>query len=50
MIWGVLPNRYFWDTNNMRYSLGSFDICFKNQSVFDLTAFILDPATDMAPG
>lgn len=31
MIWGVLPNRYFWDTNNMRWSLGSFDICFKNQ-------------------
>ncbi|KAK5137849.1 hypothetical protein LTR08_006617 [Meristemomyces frigidus] len=31
MIWGVLPNRYFWDTNNMRWSLASFDICFKNK-------------------
>ena len=33
LIWGVLPNRYFWDPNNMRWSLASFDICFKNKSV-----------------
>ncbi|KAK5150697.1 Lyso-phosphatidylcholine acyltransferase [Recurvomyces mirabilis] len=33
MIWGVLPNRYFWDPNNMRWSLGSYDICFKNRAL-----------------
>ncbi|KAF2763863.1 hypothetical protein EJ03DRAFT_283243 [Teratosphaeria nubilosa] len=31
LIWGVLPNRYFWNPNNMRWSLGSYDICFKNK-------------------
>ncbi|EME84185.1 uncharacterized protein MYCFIDRAFT_152434 [Pseudocercospora fijiensis CIRAD86] len=30
MVWGVLPYRYIWDPNNMRWSLGSYDICFKN--------------------
>ncbi len=30
MIWGVVPFRYHWDANNMRWSLGSYDICFKN--------------------
>ena len=30
MIWGVLPFRYHWNPNNMRWSLGSYDICFKN--------------------
>nr|POF05931.1 lysophosphatidylcholine acyltransferase [Quercus suber] len=30
LIWGVLPFRYGWDPNNMRWSLGSYDICFKN--------------------
>ncbi|KAK3696898.1 Lyso-phosphatidylcholine acyltransferase [Vermiconidia calcicola] len=30
MIWGVLPFRYHWDSSNMRWSLGSYDICFKN--------------------
>lgn len=30
MIWGVLPFRYHWDPENNRWSLGSYDICFKN--------------------
>ncbi|KAK5127890.1 hypothetical protein LTR85_005007 [Meristemomyces frigidus] len=30
LIWGVLPFRYHWNASNMRWSLGSFDICFKN--------------------
>lgn len=37
MIWGVLPNRYFWNPNNMRWSLGSYDICFKNKYADDST-------------
>ncbi|EMC98619.1 hypothetical protein BAUCODRAFT_572705 [Baudoinia panamericana UAMH 10762] len=31
IMWGVLPNKYFWDPNNMRWSLGSYDICFRNK-------------------
>lgn len=30
LIWGALPHRYFWSTSNMRFSLGSADICFQN--------------------
>lgn len=30
MLWGVLPFRYQWTPNNLRWSLGSYDICFKN--------------------
>lgn len=30
LVWGALPHRYFWNTNNMRFSLGSADICFQN--------------------
>lgn len=30
MIWGVLPFIYHWNPNNTRWSLGSYDICFKN--------------------
>ncbi|KAK4540182.1 hypothetical protein LTR36_009680 [Oleoguttula mirabilis] len=30
LVWGVLPFRYHWYPSNMRWSLGSFDICFKN--------------------
>jgi hypothetical protein len=38
MIWGVLPNRYFWNPNNMRWALGSHDVCFKNRYVTNFTA------------
>lgn len=37
LVWGVLPYRYFWNPNNMRWSLGSYDICFKNRCAEDLT-------------
>ncbi|RMY88576.1 hypothetical protein D0861_04733 [Hortaea werneckii] len=30
LMWGVLPYRYQWDPNNMRWALGSYDICFRN--------------------
>ena len=30
MMWGVLPLRYFINPNSLRWSLGSYDICFKN--------------------
>ena len=33
LIWGVLPYKYHWNPNNMRWSLGSYDICFKNKCV-----------------
>ncbi|TKA73564.1 hypothetical protein B0A49_04092 [Cryomyces minteri] len=31
LIWGVLPFRYHWNPDNMRWSLGSYDICFQNK-------------------
>ncbi|KAK4949329.1 Lyso-phosphatidylcholine acyltransferase [Elasticomyces elasticus] len=31
MIWGVLPYSYHWSPGNMRWSLGSYDICFRNR-------------------
>ncbi|KAI7659346.1 hypothetical protein KC322_g17658 [Hortaea werneckii] len=31
LMWGVLPYKYHWDPNNMRWALGSYDICFKNK-------------------
>ncbi|KAF2836873.1 hypothetical protein M501DRAFT_1018746 [Patellaria atrata CBS 101060] len=31
VIWGVLPFRYMFDPDNLRWSLGSYDICFKNR-------------------
>jgi monolysocardiolipin acyltransferase len=30
LIWGFLPLRYFFSPNNIRWSLGSHDICFKD--------------------
>jgi len=30
VIWGILPMRYALDVENMRWSLGAHDICFKN--------------------
>ncbi len=35
LIWGVLPIRYLWNPDNMRWSLGSYDICFKNRYSYD---------------
>ncbi|KAF4123297.1 monolysocardiolipin acyltransferase [Geosmithia morbida] len=31
IIWGVLPFRYSLDPENLRWSLGAHDICFKNK-------------------
>lgn len=31
LIWGVLPLRYALDPENLRWSLGAHDICFKNK-------------------
>ncbi|GAB7360231.1 hypothetical protein MBLNU230_g7991t1 [Neophaeotheca triangularis] len=39
MIWGVLPFRHLWNPNNMRWGLGSYDICFKNGQRSLLSAF-----------
>lgn len=39
MIWGVLPWRHILTPNDMRWSLGSYDICFKNNSKSFLTSF-----------
>lgn len=39
MIWGVLPFKYHWVPNNLRYSLGSYDICFKNGQSSIISAF-----------
>ncbi|KAK0343496.1 Lyso-phosphatidylcholine acyltransferase [Friedmanniomyces endolithicus] len=31
MMWGVLPFAYHWNPNSMRWSLGSYDIVFRNR-------------------
>jgi len=33
MIWGVLPLRYIANVDNMRWGLGSYDLCFKNKAL-----------------
>jgi monolysocardiolipin acyltransferase len=30
-MWGVLPVRYMFSPDNLRWSMGSHDICFKNR-------------------
>src|SRR4051794_29765156 len=32
LVWGVLPFRYLTSPENLRWILGSHDICFKNKS------------------
>ena len=39
MIWGVLPFVYHFNPNNTRWSLGSYDICFKNGQYGFLSKF-----------
>ncbi|KAK4986821.1 Lyso-phosphatidylcholine acyltransferase [Elasticomyces elasticus] len=39
LVWGALPLRYHWNASNMRWGLGSYDICFKNK--FSSTFFTL---------
>ncbi|KAF2481247.1 hypothetical protein BDY17DRAFT_317926 [Neohortaea acidophila] len=39
MIWGVLPFKYLFRPGNMRWSLGSYDICFKNGQSGLLSSF-----------
>jgi len=39
LIWGFLPTRYLFNPNNMRWSLGSYDICFKNNPSGALATF-----------
>lgn len=31
LIWGILPARYAFDPDNLRWGLGAHDICFKNK-------------------
>jgi monolysocardiolipin acyltransferase len=30
-MWGILPMKYFFDMENLRYGLGAHDICYKNK-------------------
>lgn len=39
MIWGVLPFAYHFNPENARWSLGSYDICFKNGQYGFLSKF-----------
>ena len=32
-LWAILPLKYFFNSPNMRWSLGAHDICFKNKYV-----------------
>ncbi|OAR00348.1 hypothetical protein LLEC1_00314 [Akanthomyces lecanii] len=32
LIWGILPMRYTFDVENLRWSLAAHDICFKNRA------------------
>lgn len=31
LIWGILPIRYMFSPENLRWSLGAHDICFQNK-------------------
>ena len=31
MIWGILPVSYMFNPDNMRWGLGSYDLCFTNK-------------------
>jgi monolysocardiolipin acyltransferase len=31
MIWGVLPTKYLFNPDNLRWGLGSYDLCFQNK-------------------
>ncbi|CAH0020431.1 unnamed protein product [Clonostachys rhizophaga] len=33
LIWGILPMRYAFDPENLRWGLGAHDICFKNKAL-----------------
>ncbi|KAF2714756.1 hypothetical protein K504DRAFT_456948 [Pleomassaria siparia CBS 279.74] len=33
LIWGILPLRYAWNVDNMRWGLGSYDLCFQNKAL-----------------
>lgn len=33
LIWGILPLRYAFNPENLRWGLGAHDICFKNKYV-----------------
>lgn len=35
LIWGFLPMRFFFNPNQMRWSLGSYDICFQGRYVVE---------------
>ncbi|KAH8801535.1 hypothetical protein F5884DRAFT_807026 [Xylogone sp. PMI_703] len=39
VMWGVLPLRYGFDPSNHRWSLGSYDICFKNKALSSYFTF-----------
>jgi hypothetical protein len=31
LIWGILPMSYYFNPDNMRWGLGSYDLCFTNK-------------------
>ncbi|KAM3070174.1 Lyso-phosphatidylcholine acyltransferase [Clarireedia jacksonii] len=39
VMWGVLPLRYAFNPENLRWSLGSYDICFKNKILSSFFTF-----------
>ncbi|KAL3417410.1 acyltransferase [Phlyctema vagabunda] len=39
LVWGVLPARYSFNPENLRWSLGSYDICFKNKVLSSFFTF-----------
>jgi hypothetical protein len=39
LIWGVLPFKYAFNPGNHRWSLGSYDICFRNKCVKSILNF-----------
>lgn len=45
VIWGVLPFRYHWSSNTSRWSLGSYDICFRNGQSSLLSTFFTNGNT-----
>ena len=50
-MWGALPLRYAYDADNMRWSLGSYDLCFRNAYVvpFGYHYHLLNPSASSPP-
>ncbi|KEY64312.1 hypothetical protein S7711_06356 [Stachybotrys chartarum IBT 7711] len=46
IMWGILPVRYMFDPENLRWGLGAHDICFKNRHVLSCYVYNMHVLTN----